>query len=113
MTKEFLAFSDGTYTLSETEVENEFYFFRNDGGVLSDITDEPLDFYHTYIMKKMMDGEITDMVMKNIYSQMSTDNKCIKLTVYEYGESPLDVDNSTVIEKKPNFFKRMLNKIFG
>ena len=46
MANEFLAVSDGTYTLSETENKNQFYFYRNDGAVLTDIDMEPMDLYH-------------------------------------------------------------------
>lgn len=33
MSKEYLAVSDGTYTLTETDSPNQFYFYRNDDGV--------------------------------------------------------------------------------
>jgi len=46
MATELLAISDGTFTLSETENKNQFYFFRNDGQVLSDIDREPMDYCH-------------------------------------------------------------------
>ncbi len=113
MANEFLAVSDGTFTLSETEVKDQFYFYRNDREVLSGIDREPLDLYQAYIMRKMMNGEITDMVMKNIYSEMSDDRKCIRLTVCDVGEKPARRNNSTVKNKQPNFIKRFFNKIFG
>lgn len=113
MANEFLAVSDGTFTLSETENKNQFYFYRNDGGVLTDIDREPMDLYQAYIMRKMMNGEITDMVMNNIYSETSDDGKCIRLTICDIGEKPTSKSNSTVNEKKPNGFKRLLKKIFG
>ncbi len=113
MANEFLAISDGTFTLSETEVKNQFYFYRNDGEVLIDIGREPMDFYNAYIMQKMMNGEITDMVINNIYSEMSDDGKCIRLTICKIGEKPVKSNNSTVIDKHPNFIKRLFHKIFG
>ena len=113
MAKELLAVSDGTYTLSETEEENQFYFFRNDHGVLTDIGRETMDLYQAYIMQKMVDGEITDMVMNDIYSEMSVDGKCIRLTICNIGEKPTHKTNSIASKKKPNFIKRLLNKIFG
>lgn len=58
---------------------NEFLAI-SDGNVLTDIDREPMDLYQAYIMQKMMNGEITDMVMNNIYSEKSTDGKCIRLT---------------------------------
>ena len=113
MANEFLAVSDGTFTLSETENKNQFYFYRNDGEVLSDIGREPMDLYQAYIMRKMMNGEITDMVMNNIYSETSDDGKCIRLTICDIGEKPSGSSNSTVSKKRPNFLKRLFHKIFG
>ena len=112
MANEFRAVSDGTFTLQETENKNQFYFYRNDGEVLADIDREPMDLYQTYIMKKMMDGEITDIVMNNIYSETSDDGKCIRLTISDIGEKPVHRNNSTV-SKQPSFLKRLFHKVFG
>ena len=51
---ELYGISDGTYTLQETDNKNQFLFYRNDGGVLTDIDHEPLDLYHAYIFQKMV-----------------------------------------------------------
>ena len=112
MANELRAVSDGTFTLHETENKNQFYFYRNDGQVLADIDREPMDLYHAYIMQKMMSGEITDVVMNNIYSEISEDGKCIRLTICDIGEKPEHHDNSTV-SKQPNFLKRFFHKVFG
>ena len=113
MANEFLSISDGTFTLSETENKNQFYFYRNDENILTDIDREPMELYQAYIMQKMMNGEITDIVMNKIYSEKSTDGKCIRLTICEIDEKPLKNTNSIVNNKKPNFLKRLFNKIFG
>ncbi len=113
MANEFLAVSDGTFTLSETELKNQFYFYRNDGEVLTDIDREPMDLYQAYIMRKMMNGEITDMVMNNIYSETSDDGKCIRLTICDIGEKTVKSNNLTGRKKQSNFIKRLINKIFG
>ena len=113
MANEFLAVSDGTFTLQETENKNQFYFYRNDGEVLTDIDREPMDLYQAYILRKMMNGEITDIVMNNIYSETSDDGKCIRLTICDIGEKPARNKNSTVSDKQPNFLKRLFHKIFG
>jgi len=113
MSTELLAISDGTFTLSETENKNQFYFYRNDGQVLSDVDRKPMDFYQAYIMKKMMNGEITEIVMNNIYSEVSDDGKCIRLTICEIGEKAPNDNSSNVNKKQPNFLKRVLHKIFG
>lgn len=113
MANEFLAISDGTFTLQESDNKNQFYFYRNDGEVLTDIDREPMDLYQAYIMKKMMKGEITDIVMNNIYSETSADGKCIRLTIYNIGEKPVQQSNSTVNSEQPNFWKRLFHKVFG
>ena len=46
MANEFLTVSDETFTLSESENKNQFYFYRNDGEVLTDIDREPMDLYN-------------------------------------------------------------------
>jgi len=112
MANNFYAISDGTYTLQESDNPNQFYFYRNDGKVLTDIDREPMDLYHAYIMNKMMNGEITDMVMNNIYSQMSSDHTTIRLTISDIGEDPVPRESSASHEK-PSFWKRLFKKIFG
>ena len=113
MATEVLTVSDGTFTLSETKNKNQFYFYRNDGNVLTVIKREPIDLYQGYLMQKMMNGEITDLVMQNFHSEMSDDGKCIRLTVCNIDEKPVKKINSNVSNKKPNFLKRLLHKIFG
>ncbi len=113
MTNEFLAVSDGTYTLSETENKNQFYFYRNDGAVLTDIDREPMDLYQAYIIQNMMNGGITHVVMNNIYSEMSDDKKCIRLTICDFGEKTERNTSSTATNKNPNFLKHLFHKIFG
>ena len=106
--------NDETFTLSESENKTQFYFYRNDGEVLTDIDREPMDLYNAYIMHKMMNGEITDVVMNNIYSETSDDGKCIRLTVCDIGEKTEKSNNSTVRDKKhPNLLKCLFHKIFG
>lgn len=112
MANEFLAISDGTFILSESENKNQFYFYRNDGGVLTDIDREPIDLYTAYTIKKLMDGEIADMVMHNISLETSDDGKCIRLTVCDMGDKSKPNINSTVSNKRPNFLKRLFHKIF-
>ena len=124
--------SDGIFTLQESENENEFFFFRNDGQVLEGIDDEPSAFYQAYIMQKMMNGEINGMVMSNLHWQMSTDGKVIRGTVedfrtYEEEEtseesetdentfevSPILIRSNTVHNKKKSIWERLKEKIFG
>ncbi|MBR6034128.1 MAG: hypothetical protein IKP28_05300 [Clostridia bacterium] len=77
----FQAVTDGTFTLQETENKNQFYFYRNDGGVLTDVDREPIELYQAYIAHKIMSGEITSIVVSTIQSEISDDGKCIRLTI--------------------------------
>lgn len=81
MASEFLTISDGTFTLSETEIKDQFYFYRNDRKVLTDIEDEPMALYQAYLVRKIMNGEVADKIIHHIYSETSDDSKCIRLTV--------------------------------
>lgn len=113
MANGFLAISDGTFTLQETENKNQFYFYRNDGEVLTGIDREPMDLYQAYIAQKMMNGELTGIVASNIYSETSDDGKCIRLTISDILEKPVQHINSTVNSKRPNFLKRLFQKLLG
>ena len=112
MENKFLAVSDGTFTLQETENKNQFYFYRNDGEVLADIDREPMDLYQALIIKKMVSGEITNIVMNNIYSETSEDGKCMRLTISDIDDKPVHPNNSTV-SNPPSFLKRLFHKVFG
>ena len=113
MTKEFLTISDGTFTLQEGENKNEFYFYRNDGGVLTDIDYQPMDLFHAYIMCKMNDADTDELSMSGrLYIQKSDSGKTIRLTFKEVDEKDIR-DDSIVNKKQPNFLKRLLHKIFG
>ena len=134
MPGKLMTFSNGEYTFAETEVKNQFLFYRNDGGVIGDVGRLPMDFYQNYVCTKMFNGELTEMVMKNIYFETSTDGKCMRLTAVDIGSTLLsvtelndaDVDLATENEteltkmnyelvqkketKKSNFFRRLFSK---
>lgn len=105
MSKELMAMSNGTFTLAESENPNVFYFYRNDNEVIGDVGRIPMGFYQNYICKKMMDGEIKEMVMNDICFETSNDGKCIRLTISGIGECKAK-------EKKSNFIKRFFNRMF-
>lgn len=109
----YLAVSDGTFTLTETDNKNQFYFYRNDEGVIGDVGRKPMDMYQTYIMQKMMMGDITDMVMSNVHTEISEDGKCLRLTVTDINKELSQKRNSNAKKQQPNIFKRLFNKIFG
>lgn len=82
MSKNFKAISDGTFILSETENKNQFYFYRNDGEILSDIEDGDLmRLYDKYMELKKKKGEIESSVIRSAYYEMSDDKRTIRLTV--------------------------------
>ena len=61
--------------------------------------------------------KVTDIVANNILFETSNDGKCIRLTVSDIGEEPKPKNVSVEEYKtqkiaKPNFFKRMIKKIF-
>ena len=57
MKKEFACIGDGTYILSESENPNIFYFYREDGGLLEDVGDIPMEMHGFYVQHKMFNGE--------------------------------------------------------
>lgn len=111
MSDEILKISDGTFTLVESENENQFYFYRNDDGVLTDINREPMDLYHALIMHKMLRGEITNVVINNMHSEISDDGKTIRLSISNISDQTISQGNSTDI-KQTNFLKRFFHNFF-
>lgn len=105
MENEFFKISNGTFTFSETENENQFLFYRNDGNVLT------MDFYEKYIMYNMIERMVLDddvninIGNKNIHSEISDNRKSIRVTIGDFSK------NSNAI-KKANL-KRLFHKIFG
>jgi hypothetical protein len=119
MAEKFNAITDETYVFIEGEEPNQFFFYRKDGEVLGDIDHEPMDFYHAWVMQKMMSGEIEGMVANNILSELSDDGKCMRITVKEIAKGPIiqiDLDEAVALSepvKKESWFKRLKNKLFG
>ena len=114
---DFSPIPDGVYRARVKEVTPwtaktqtiKVYQKGEDGKVLTDIDREPMEFYQALITRKMMDGDIPAMFMaNNLYSEMSADGKVIRLTVYD-----IDKDPNLHIKKKPNFIKRLFNKMLG
>lgn len=111
MTNDFFAVSDGTFTLSETENKNQFYFYRNDGGILKDVGSKPQVLYQTYIIHKMMNDDTIDTVMHNIDYETSNDGRCIKLTIDNSINEKVS-KTITMYHKDSSFLKRLFHKIF-
>ena len=88
------SYSEGDYTLRETEHINQYVFFRSDGECLTNIDKEPIDLYHSF-MVKVAGAPIEE---DNYGYEMALDNKAIRLTIYPYMEV-LDKPKSLVKEK--------------
>ena len=112
MANEFLAVTDGTFTLSETKMKNQLYFYRNDNEVLNDCGGNLNDLLHVYLIQRMVEGQKDRMAVSNIQYEMSDDNKCIRVTAAGINEQRKGSENSNVV-KKPNFFTKFLKKLFG
>ena len=119
MAEKFNAIANDTYVFIEGDNPNQFFFYRKDGEVLGDIDHEPMDFYHAWVMEKMMSGEIDGMVANNVLTELSADGKCMRITVKEIAKGPIiqiDLDGdeeSNKPVKKENWFQRLKRKWFG
>ena len=125
MSKGKIALTDGTYTFAETEVKNEFYFYRNDRNVLGKMgSNQVMHFFSQYLLRKVEEGEIQDVYAGEIDFQLSTDGKCIKMIV---ADKPARKPNLHIVktaegerlpdateeQAKPNFFQRWFGKESG
>ena len=80
MSKELQELTDGTYTLKETGVENQFFFFRNNNEVLENVgTNIIMEFFGKYLIEKFQKGEIQQSVYEGKMSfEISNDGKIIQ-----------------------------------
>ena len=119
MAEKFNALENETYVFVEGDIPNQFFFWRKDGEVLGDIEHEPMDFYHAWVMQKMVSGEIEGMVANNILTELSTDGKCMRITVKEIASGPiiqLDLDETMEVKKpvkKESWFQRIKKRLLG
>lgn len=112
--------TNGTFTLEETKVHNQFYFFRNDHSVLGDVGTIPIEMFSRYLIHKVREGEINERYVGEIFYEISKDGKVLRLTVTDQTKPALhivkreDGQVSQVPEvAEPNFFKRVFAKWFG
>lgn len=85
MGRTYLSVTDGTFTMSETDVKNQFYFYRNDGGTLDvdGLSREPIELFQSFIIHRMMTGNMKlDFVCKDIEMDLSGDKKVILVTAW-------------------------------
>ncbi len=80
--KELVAVSNGTYTIRKADRENEYYFYRNDGGVLYDCEDVAMNIYREYVLRKSKENpNFIHNAYSRIYFETSEDERVMKLTV--------------------------------
>ena len=100
MKKGYFTVSDGTFSLSETDVKNQFCFYRNDGGELTENGHEPMDLYQAYIIHQMMNGKMNvEAVCQDIKYEMSDDRKVVRMIVRDTWKRSLlqESDSSNII----------------
>lgn len=117
MKEEYIAVTNDVYTIQETDEENVFLFYRNDGEELGDVGRAPMDLYQAYVTQMMMNGKIpAEVYARNVYYEKSIDGKYIRLIALVLGAHPEKHEQENKPEpevKKPGFWKQLLKKIFG
>ena len=110
MSETYNAVTDGTYVLQKGEEENQFFFFRKDGGEINKEEADPMDLYQAYMCRQMFESSNPQMVMNNLKFETSTDNKCIRVTVMDLANQSMD--EVKPVKKKSWFekFKEKFNK---
>lgn len=112
MGKKLKAYTDGTYIFQETDEEGKFLFYRQDGGILSDIGLRPIDMYEHYMFEKMFNEGRNISVSGQIHTMVSDDETHLLLIataiVKEQENELAQGENKT---KGP--IKRKLRSIFG
>ncbi len=106
MSEQYNAITDGTYTFHLTEDKNVFYLTKNDGGVINKDEVNPMDFYQTYICRKMMESGSMEMIFSNIAVDHSEDGKSMRITVMDMREEKLPEKPL----KKEGFFAKLRKK---
>ncbi len=108
MSENYNAVTDGTYVLQKGDKDNQFFFFRKDGGEINQEEADPMDLYQAYMCRQMFESPNPQMVMSNLKFETSTDNKCIRITVVDYSETSLDEAKP---KKKKGWFARLKEKL--
>ena len=114
MSKEITVVTNGTFSLEETKVENQFHFFRNDHEVLGNVGTLPIEMFARYLIYKAREGQIEERFDREILFELSADSKILRLTVSEKTKPNLRVvktEESKVPEvREPSYFKRVFAK---
>ncbi|MBR6613623.1 MAG: hypothetical protein IKK84_02530 [Clostridia bacterium] len=107
MSENYNAVTDGTYVLQQGEDGKQFFFFRKDGGEINQEEADPMDLYQAFVCRQMFESPNPSMVMGNLKFETSTDNKCIRITVVDFSEIPME---ETKPKKKKGWLERIKEK---
>lgn len=116
MSKELQELTDGTYTLKETGVENQFFFFRNDHEVLGDVGTSHMELFAKYLIEKSKKEKIQQSVYEcKMRFEISKDGKIIRLTVKRNPNLRIVKGGEMELPRvaESNSFKRAFKKWFG
>lgn len=109
--KTFKTVTDGVHILSETENENQFYFYRKDGRVLGNVGRLPMDMYEHYVCTKMIESNQMEIISNKIEFETSTDGTCIRLTTMDFG---VKISLPTKVEpSEETGMKKLIKSIFN
>ena len=103
--EEELCLTDGTYNFCETEVSNQFYFWRVDGKQLGHVGEIPVLMYEQYLQIKKPDSKIK---ISNIIFDKSSDDKCTRITFYH-----LELVNNMDSELSDKSFGQKVKSLFA
>ena len=105
MAKELKSVSNGIFTLAETGLENQFYFYRNDMEIVGDAGRIPIELYKEYVIEEIINGKMDARIESKISCELSEDGIFLKITV-DSNETKMQVES----EKRGNFFRRVFKK---
>ena len=111
MVQELRELTDGVFTLKETEVENQYIFFRNDKEILKNVgTNNVVMLLAEYLLVNSPKGENQQSTYEYYMCyEISEDYRIIRLTVKNKPNlQVVRIEDAT----RPNFFQR-IKKMFG
>ena len=116
MSKKLTGVTNGEYTLEEIREGEEFWFFRNDNGILRNIGTLPVEMYARYLVQKMNEGEIDNGYTRELNYELSVDGKVLKLMLSEQARTNLYIVKNSEREEpeviEPQGFKPVFTKWF-
>jgi len=103
--KDKLCLTDGTYYFCETEIPNQFYFWRVDGGPIGYVGEIPVFMYEKYLQLEKPGNKIR---ISNIIFDKSSDDSCTRITFY-----PLELVDNMEVEQANKSFGQKVKSLFA